>query len=247
MLAPRQTLQLFLLIAAVLSAALAVTPATRMLAGPVADFETTLRAAYADYRAVLFHSNTKNAEATAKAIAVFGEKWSALSTKYASPPPQYADDPQWAATLAKVKATLDRGRAAADKGDLPAAHEIFEEIRDFIEDLHLRNGVITFSVRMNAFHHEMEEVLTKKYDGFTPAGLGELREDAAVLAYLADQLKKFPPPEAAGNAEFTNGLQAVIDSVTSVQSAARSGEAAKAREALAKVKPAYSKLFLKFG
>lgn len=81
----------------------------------------------------------------------------------------------------------------------------------------------------------------------TPPGLGALREDMAVLAYLAAELMKFPPAEAAGNAEFVNSLQAVTDSVAAVQTAARAGDPARAKEALAKLKPAYSKLFLKFG
>lgn len=247
MLAPIQTLRLIFAIVALTAAALVVTPVVPALAGAVAEFETALRTAYADYRAALFHSNTKNAEGTTKAIVAFEEKWTALSTKYASPPPQYADDPQWTETLAKVKFILDHAEALAAKGDLAEAHEVLEEIRDVIEDLHLRNGIIGFSERMNAFHHQMEEVLTKKYDGFTPAGLGELREDIAVLAHLAADLKKFPPAEAAGNAEFTNGLNAVLDSVAAVQAATRAADAAKAKEALGKVKPAYSKLFLRFG
>jgi soluble cytochrome b562 len=217
------------------------------LAGPVAEFETALRTAYADYRAALFHTNSKNAEASVKAIAAFDEKWSALSTKYASPPPQYADDAKWSETFAKVKFIVDHAEVVAAKGDLADAHEMLEEVRDVIEALHLRNGIIGFSERMNAFHHQMEEVLTKKYDGLTPAGLGALREDMAVLAYFAAELKKFPPAEAAGNAEFANGLEAVIDSVAAVQAAARAGDPARAKEALAKVKPAYAKLFLKFG
>ena len=217
------------------------------LAGPVAEFESALRSAYADYRAALFHTNSKNTEASVKAIAAFDEKWSALSTKYSSPPPQYADDPKWSETLAKVKFIVDHAEVVAAQGNLADAHEMLEEVRDVIDALHLRNGIIGFSERMNAFHVEMEHVLTRKYEGFTSAGLGALREDMAVLAYLTAELKKFPPAEAAGNAEFANGLQAVIDSVAAVQSAARASDPARVKEALAKVKPAYSKLFLKFG
>ena len=63
--------------------ALGTTPQPSF-AGPVAEFESALRTAYADYRAALFHTNSKNAEASVKAIAAFDEKWSALSMKYAS-------------------------------------------------------------------------------------------------------------------------------------------------------------------
>src|SRR5690554_3038235 len=93
-------------------------------AGPVAEFEAALRTAYADYRAALFHTNSKNAEASVKAIATFDDKWTALSAKYASPPPQYADDPKWGETFAKVKFIIDHAEAVAAKGDLAEAHEM---------------------------------------------------------------------------------------------------------------------------
>jgi len=204
-------------------------------------FDRELRAAYGDYRAVLFHSNTKNAEAT------FASKWAAIAAKYKAPPARYANDLTWAKTLDAVAVTLNKGSALAQQGKLAEAHEVFEEIRDLIEDLQTRNGVVTFSVRMNAFHHQMEEVLKNKYDGFSPGGLGELREDAALLAYLGMQLRKFPPPEAAGTPEFDDVLRAALDSVSAIQTAARAGDAARAKEALAKLKPAYSRLFLRFG
>ncbi len=210
-------------------------------------FEKELRIAYADYRAVLFHSNTKNAEATTAAVKAFSAKWNALAEKYKSPPPTYANDPAWTKTFEAVALTLKNGYALAQQNKLSDAHEVFEQIRDFVEDLHTRNGVVTFSVRMNAFHHQMEEVLKKKYDGFSAAGLGELREDVAVLDYLSQQLKKFPPPEALGNPEFDATLNVTLGAVAAIQNATRAADGAKSGEALGRLKPAYSKLFLKFG
>jgi hypothetical protein len=226
--------------AAALSAAVSAT------AGPVADFEQALRAAYADYRAALFHSNTKNAEGTAKAIAAFETKWSALSFKYASPPPQYSDDPKWSETLAKVKFTLNHAEVVATKGDLLEAHEMLEEIRDVIGDLHARNGIVGFSDRMNAFHTSMEHMLQDKFDGFSAEGFAALREQVAVLAYLAGELVRFPAPEAA-DPDYGPTLKALQKAVADIQAAARANDGTAAKAALAKVKPAYAKLFLKFG
>lgn len=210
-------------------------------------FEQELRSAYAEYRAVLFHSNTKNAEATTAAINAFSSKWNVLAGKYKSPPPRYANDPAWAKTFEAVALTLNAGRALAEQNKLADAHEAFEKIRDLIEDLHTRNGIVTFSVRMNAFHHQMEEMLKKEYDGFSAAGLGELREDVAVLAYLSQQLQKFPLQEAAGSPDFGATLQVTLGAVSSLQNATRAGDGTRSREALGRLKPAYSKLFLKFG
>jgi hypothetical protein len=227
------------LAAAMLS--LVVNSAT--VAGPVAEFETALRVAYADYRAALFHSNAKNAEGTAKAIATFEAKWSALSIKYASPPPQYVDDPKWDETLAKVKFVIDHAEVVVDKGELPEAHEMLEEIRDIIGGLHARNGIVGFSDRMNAFHTAMEHMLQEKFDA---SGFGTLREQAAVLAYLAGELDKFPPPEVA-EPDYAPMLKALQQAVADMQAAARTNDVAGARAALTKIKPAYAKLFLKFG
>jgi hypothetical protein len=230
------------IVAALAAVLVAAAPS---FAGPVAEFETALRTAYADYRAALFHSNSKNAEGTAKSIAAFETKWSALSVKYASPPPQYADDPRWSETLAKVKFVLDHAEAVAAK-DLPEAHEMLEEIRDIIGDLHARNGIVGFSDRMNAFHFAMEHMLQEKFDGFSPSGFGALREQAAVLAYLANELDRFPPPEA-GEADYVPTLKALQQAVADIQTAARASDVAAAKAALAKIKPAYAKLFLKYG
>ena len=231
------------LVCAALAAVLGT--AAPSLAGPVAEFETALRVAYADYRTALFHSNTKNAEGTARAIAAFETKWSALSIKYASPPPQYVDDPKWSETLAKVKFILDHAEVVAAK-DLLEAHEMLEQIRDVIGDLHARNGMVGFSDRMNAFHTAMEHMLQDKFDGFSGAGFGALREQAAVLAYLANELDRFPPPEA-GEADYAPTLKALQQAVADIQAAARTNNVAAAKAALAKIKPAYAKLFLNFG
>ena len=99
---------------------------------------------------------------------------------------------------------------------------------------------------MNAYHAKMEDVLGKDYSGFDAAGLGALSEDAAVLAWLAADIKAHPPAEAADPA-YGKLLDGMTDSVTALANAARSGDAAAAKSALGNLKAPYSKLFLKFG
>ena len=215
-------------------------------AGPVADFETAMRGAYADYRAALFTTNAGNPEAAVKAVDAFQQKWAALVAANEAAPPQYVDDPAYAATLAKVAAITDAAAGEVAAGKLPKAHETLEAIRFQIGGLHERNGIVGFSDRMNAYHAKMEEVLGKDYGGFDAAGLGALREDAAVLAYLAADIKAYPPAEAADPA-YAKLLDGMTDSVTKLSQAARSGDAAAAKAALGNLKAPYSKLFLKFG
>jgi hypothetical protein len=227
--------------------ALAGVIAVSAAAGPVIDFENTLDTAYADYRMALVLTNQKNVDGTMKAISGFEAKWATLAATYAkAPPPQYAEDQTFAAVLAKIAEINQRAKQMAADGKLAESHEVLEEIRHELGELRLRNGIMRFSDRMNEFHARMEIVVVKSYDGFSAAGLAELREDAAVLVVLADDLKRHPPASAA-SPEFAPLLQALLDTVRALQSAARTGDGSAGKVALGKIKPAYSRLFAKFG
>ena len=73
--------------------------------------------------------------------------------------PQYADDGAVPAALAAVAAHTAKAAEAVAAGNLPEAHEALEGIRAEIGALHSRNGLATFSDRMNAYHAAMETVL----------------------------------------------------------------------------------------
>ena len=191
-------------------------------------------------------TNAGKPEAAVKAVDAFQQKWDALAAANSSAPPQYADDPAYGETLAKVAAIAKSAAGEVAAGKLPEAHETLEAIRFQIGGLHERNGIVGFSDRMNAYHAKMEEVLTSDYSGFDAAGLGALREDAAVLAYLAADIKAHPPVEASDPA-YKPLLDGMIDSVAKLAAAAKSGDAAAAKAALGGLKVPYSKLFLKFG
>jgi hypothetical protein len=216
-------------------------------AGPVGDFEDALRSAYADYRSALFLTNAGKRDAAVDAITAFEQKWTALEKGAAGPPPQYADDSQYGETFTKVAAIAEKAARQASAGQLGEAHATLEAIREEIGGLHERSGIIGFSDRMNAYHAMMEHVL-QTYGGAVSAGqLGDLREDSAVLAYLAHDIEAHPPADAASNAEFKQLLDAMLNSVAAVQAAARSGNPSAVEPALGALKAPYSKLFLKFG
>ncbi len=215
-------------------------------AGPVADFERVVRSAYADFRSALFHTNTKNAEASLTSIAAFEVKWSALASLYrAAPPPQYADDPRFGETLDFVARSIAEAKTAVASGDLGKSHDTLEAVRDALGDLRLRNGLLGFSDRVNAFHEHMEHALARA-NAATPEGLAELREDAAVLGYIAEELKKHPSPDAA-NADYAPLLDALIKAVADLRSAARAGNTESAKAAIGRLKPAFARFFVKFG
>ena len=217
------------------------------IAGLYSDFEAQMRDAYGDYRVALFQSNTGNVAATTQALGSLAEKWSVLDQAWSSnPPPQYVDDPSFPDTVAAVAKVIDLARQKVRDGDLAAAHVVLEEIRNDLGALHLRNGLMGFSDRMNAYHAKMEAVLSADYAGATGGGLERLREDAAVLAYLAHDVVAHPAPNAADPA-YDGLVKALADSVAALQAAARGTDPEAALAARGGLKPAYAKLFAKFG
>lgn len=221
--------------------------ATAAAAGPVAEFERAFREVYAGYRMALFATNTGDAAKSAAALDGFAAKWAALMAPRAGdPPPQYADDAEWGATLASVETRLAAAQADVAAGKLPAAHEALEGIRDDIGALHRRNGIATFSDRMNAYHAAMEEVLAVDPATIDAAAVPRLREAAAVLDHLARDIAETPPPEAASPdyAPLSGAFQA---SVAAFLEATRGGDPDAVRAAMGGLKVPYSKFFLKFG
>lgn len=217
------------------------------LAGPFQDFEHDLRDAYGQYRVALFQSNQGDAKATTAAIQALSDKWSALEASWGkTPPPQYAEDPDYAKTLAAVGAVIAQASKQVSGGDLGKVHVTLEGLRAEVAGLHDRNGIVSFSDRMNAYHARMEMVLGRDLAAAPDGGLAALGEDAAVLSYLVADIAAHPAPEAADPA-YAPALEAVTKSVQALQEAVRAGNAAAARKAVGGLKGPYSKLFARFG
>ena len=229
-----------------LAFALGLTLTGLALAGPVSDFESAMRAAYADYRSALFLTNTNKGEPALQAIDGFSRQWAALADAGAVAPPQYADDTGFRRTLDVVAETAAQAKVEVESGALTKAHETLEGIREQIGQLHERNNIIGFSDRMNAYHAMMERILGTDYSGAGAEGMAVLREDAAVLSYLADNIAAHPAPEAP-DAAYAPLLEGMMTSVMALREAARVGDAAAAKQAVNALKPSYSKFFLMFG
>lgn len=216
--------------------------------GPVADFENALYAAYADYRVALFMTNNGKTEESSKAMSEMISKWSKIEADWGeSPPPQYADDPKWHDTLSAVAETAEKAAAEVGANKLPEAHATLEKIREEIGELHQRNGIQSFSDRLNAYHSVMEKILETDLSKLDDANFMHINEEAAVLAFLADEALDNAPQETASSAEFGPLAKAMAGSANELLSAARARDAEKLKTAIARLKPAYAKLFLKFG
>jgi len=224
--------------------------ATIGLSAHAADAVTdAMQAAYAPYRAALFRTNGKSQSEAQQAIAQARQAWRGVSERYAAKPPTpYDRDADFAGTLDKVAAVYAKAAAEIDAGKLPEAHETLEAARDLMAAMRQRNGIVVFSDHMNAYHAEMEHLLIegpKLLAG--PQGVQLLTAQAGVLDYLARQLRAQAPAALLNNPEFEALLKDVEASVQGVKKAALSQDTAALKDAMARVKAPYSRLFLKFG
>lgn len=232
------------------SLAVVMMTALPSAAGPIADFNGEMADAYAAYRSALFMSNMNKQDETLKSINGFSGKWQAITARWgATPPPNYSEDPLWQESLGKVSGLAGKAAEEAGAGKLAEAHEVLEGIRDVLGELRERNGVVAFSDHVNAYHARMEDLLLAGYkpEGMDAATLASIREQAGVLDYLAGEIARTAPAALNGNDEFAALLKGLQASVSGLRAALDSNDPALVIQAVGTLKPAYSKLFLKFG
>lgn len=224
----------------------AVAPAPGWAADAITD---AMQAAYAPYRAALFRTNSKAQAESEQTIAAARGQWRALTERHgARPGAPYDRDPAFAATLKQVDEVYARAEAQIAARQLPEAHETLEKARDLLADLRRRNNVVVLSDHMNAYHAQMEHVLTEGPKVLAqPGGLLELAAWSGTLDYLARRLRSEAPAALLQDAEFKALTDAVLASVGGLRGAIARQDEAAVREAIGKLKGPYSRLFLKFG
>jgi hypothetical protein len=228
-----------LLLCSVTALSLLVSPA---IAGPFRDTEAAILEAYADYRTALFQTNQNNRPASDAAIGSFRAKWLALTRQWiTTPPPQYSDDPEFGKTVGVINQLADDAASASSVGDLTKAHNILEGIRHALGELRARNGVVSFSDKMNAYHAHMEHVLEQ-----TSSSPALVAEDAAILAFLIRDMEK-QRPHGVDPLAFDQALKAVGASVEALRQAVKTGDPLVIETARKALKGPYSRMFLRFG
>ena len=213
---------------------------------PVTD---AMQAAYGPYRAALFRTNGSSQAESQQALTQAQQAWGRLVTQFgAKPPAPYDRDTAFGTALLAVDKVYAKALVEVGANQLARAHNTLEEARDIMADLRRRNQVITYSDHMNAYHTEMEHLLEQSAKMLVlPDGLARLTARAGALHYLAGRLSSEALPSPMDNAEFKVLLQVVEVSVQELQSALFAQDAVAVKAALGRLKPAYSKLFLKFG
>ena len=212
-------------------------------------FTDAVQAAYPPYRMALFKTNSKSQEDSRAAVRQARDGWSQLMARFASQAPApYDRDAQLAATLKEVDQAYAKAAAEIEENKLAQAHDTLEQVRDLLSDLRRRNNVIVFSDHMNAYHSEMEVMISEGAKRLVePQGMMVLMARAGVLDYLAKRLTSEAAPAQQANAEFSELAAAVAKSVGTLREALLAGNAERVKQAIDGLKKPYSRLFARFG
>ena len=223
-----------------------MSTAMSFAADPVTDAITS---AYTPYRIALFRTNNKAQTESEAAIAQASQAWQEIITKYAkAPTPPYNRDTGFAKSLTDVAAVYEQASVEIRAKKLTEAHETLENARDLMAEIRRRNNVIVYSDHMNAYHAEMEQMLTEGPKWLEqPNGFLLLMEKLGSMAFLAARLKSEAPSAVASDPAFAPALKALEQSVSALREAILSQDTARVRSAIQKIKGPYSQLFLKFG
>ena len=221
-------------------------------------FTEAVQATYPAYRSVLFKTNSATQEECRQALAQAQSAWQQVAGRFAAgAPAPYDRDSQTSATLREVAAVYAQAGAEIERNQLKEAHETLEKVRDLLAAMRQRNQVVVFSDHMNAYHEQMEHVLTAgpgllggggtNGTSSTSGGLTALALEVGALQHLAGRLSSQADAGLRANPEFNTLLKAVQQSVADLRAAVLAQDAAAAKAALGKLKGPYSRLFLKFG
>lgn len=169
------------------------------------------------YRQAIFYLRTENPAVAALELDEFIDKWGTVIESFsAEPPDPYADDPAWSATLAEIGSRAKEGLAALDDGDSSAAIGAVGPIRGLLGDLRRRNGVTTFSDRIDELTAVMDVLARYRRevtDLSDDAVVGPVRKQAAVVEYVFEKVRRDAPADIADDPEFKRMYEGVAESM----------------------------------
>lgn len=208
-----------------------------------------IQSAYAPYRAALVRTNMPSPDEALQALQQARALWDEVLRLHGrNPPPPYDRDRAVVATLEQVARIYERAEQQVRAGSLAEAHETLEAVRDLLAELRQRNGVVTYSDHINAYHAEMETVIKegRQLTG-QPQDLLRFMARVGVLEYLLRQLADKAPASLRDDPGFASAWRAVQQSVAALQQATLAQDVARIRAAVEQLKKPYSVLFLRYG
>ncbi len=236
-------------LALALVAALLWPTATR--ADATAAFLEASAQAYAPYRGALSYLHTGNAGLAALALDAMAARWAALCDRFRDQPPAaFAEDPAWQASLDAITGGIETARAQLESGDTAGATAALAPIRAALGGLRRRNGIVTFTDRIDAFSAAMATIWvhrSKPPDMADPQANAARAEQTRTLRRALEAVAAGRPEKIAGDPQFQRLIEGSFKSVATIERAIEARDQALLISALRELRSTEQLLWLYFG
>ncbi len=207
--------------------------------------------AYAPYRGAMSYLHTGNAGLAALALDAMATRWAALSDRFRDQPPAaFAEDPAWRTSLDAITSRIETARTRLEAGDAQGAAAALAPIRAALGDLRRRNGIATFSDRIDGFSAAMDAIWVHRRnppDMADPQALAALAEQARTLRRALEAVAAGPPEKIAGDPQFQRLIEGSFTSVATIERAIETRDQGFLIGALRELRSFEQLLWMNFG
>lgn len=236
-------------LALALFAALAL-PAVARAEGTAAFLEASAEA-YAPYRGAMAYLHTGNHGLAGLALDAMAARWAGLCDRFWDQPPEgFAKDPAWRASLDGITGRIAAARAKLEAGDADGAETALGPVRADLGNLRRRNGIVTFSDRVDAFSVAMETMWVHRRtppDMADPRTIAALDEQARLLRQALVNVAAEPPASTAADPQFRRLIAGSFESVGTIDRAIETQDRALLIGALREIRSSERLLWMNFG
>jgi hypothetical protein len=216
-----------------------------------AEFLEASAKAYAPYRSAMSYLKTGNPGLAALALDATAARWATLCDRFRDRPPgAFAKDPDWQASLDGITGRIADARAKLEAGDAKGARTALAPVRADLGDLRRRNGIETFSDRIDAFSAAMDAIWVHRRnppDMTDPEALAALAEQAAALRRALEHVAAEPPEKTAADLQFQRLVAGALGSIATIDRAIEAGNSALLISALREIHSSEQLLWMNFG
>jgi hypothetical protein len=215
------------------------------------DFLAASAAAYAPDRGAISYLHTGNIGLAALALDAMAARWAGLSDRFRNQPPGvFAKDPAWQASLDTITGRIETARAQLEAGDAKGAATALKPIRAALGELRRRNGIVTFSDRIDAFSAAMTAIWVHRHnppDMSDPQTIAALTEQAQALRQAAEDVAADPPAKTAGDLQFQRLIEGSFGSIATIDRAIEARDQRLLINALREIRSSEQLLWMNFG
>ncbi|MDH3672779.1 MAG: hypothetical protein OES46_16755 [Gammaproteobacteria bacterium] len=183
-------------------------------ASQLVDFNVLVAEAFQHHRAASFYVRTGNPGVAAFELQRMQAKWQLVLKRFAdSPPDAFAGDPMWGKSLRQVSGNLDAALAAANDGDLQASKQTLVQVQSEMAALRKRNSVWVFADRVDELDTVIDGLDTfvkQPPDLSSIQQANDIKNVAAVVAYLTARCRDEAPPQYQTNKEFRQLIEDML-------------------------------------